>query len=87
MTENEINCFITFEEYEEDRFEEFVGLVVKVLCAKEISREYGPYSVMVAVEYNDERVLLTSGSLEGCFICVEKDKEQLVGKITECFRC
>lgn len=82
---SETNYFIFFDEYEEERFEEFVSLVLRALNVKEDSRESGPYSVLVSACYEGDNLILTSGSFEGCFISIEKNGGDLLKKLIERF--
>jgi len=76
--------FIFLDDYEEERFNEFMDVVLRVLNAKEESREFGLYSVLVVVCYEGCKLILTSGLFEGCFISMEKDVgEGVVKKIIE----
>ncbi|MBD9609913.1 hypothetical protein IB245_00205 [Pseudomonas sp. PDM02] len=84
---SESNRFMFFEGYEEERFEEFVDVVLRALNSKVESRESGPYSVLVIVCYAGHKLVLTSGSFEGCFISMEKNVDGgVVKKITEAFK-
>lgn len=82
---SELGNFVYFNEYEEERFEEFVGVVLKKLNAEEIKREQGPYSILVTIEYAGHRLVLTSGSFEGCYISIDKSEAWLAKKIIELF--
>ncbi|MFG0413483.1 hypothetical protein [Ectopseudomonas khazarica] len=82
---SEVRHFIFFNEYEEESFEEFVGVVLNTLNAEEVRREQGPYSILVTVEYAGRRLILTSGAFEGCFISIDKKEAWLVKKIIESF--
>ena len=44
---SETNHFIFFDDYEEERFEEFVSVFLKALSIKEEARKFGPYSVLI----------------------------------------
>lgn len=81
----DFSYFIFFHEYEEEDFEEFVGVILKVLNAEEIKREQGPYSTLVTVKYAGHKFILTSGSFEGCFISIDKSEAWLAKKIIEAF--
>lgn len=48
-------------------------------------REQGPYSILVAIEYAGHRLVLTSGSFEGCYISIDKSEAWLAKKIIELF--
>ncbi|MHC8291286.1 hypothetical protein ACYZUD_31665 [Pseudomonas sp. XS1P51] len=41
------NHFIFFSDYEKERFDEFVDVLLRALSVKEEGREFGPYSVLV----------------------------------------
>lgn len=82
---SEVRHFIFFNEYEEESFEEFVSVVLNTLNAEEIRREQGPYSILVTAEYAGHRLILTSGSFEGCFISIDKKEAWLAKKIIESF--
>lgn len=82
---SEFSHFVFFHEYEEERFEEFVGVVLKALNAEEVKREQGPYSILITAEYAGHRLVLTSGSFEGCFISIDKNEAWLAKKIIEAF--
>jgi len=81
----EFSHFIFFNEYEEEDFEDFVGVVLRTLNAEEIKRERGPYSIQVVAGYAGCRIVLTSGSFEGCFISMDKGEAWLAGKIIKAF--
>ncbi|WP_247256957.1 hypothetical protein [Pseudomonas moorei] len=82
---SETNHFIFFDDYEEERFEEFVNVVLGTLNVKEEGREFGPYSVLVSTCYEGNYLILTSGSFEGCFISIEKSAGDVSKKIIERF--
>lgn len=82
---SETNHFIFFDDYEEERFEEFVNVVLETLNVKEESREFGPYSVLVSACYEGNKLILTSGSFEGCFISIGKSASDVSKKIIERF--
>ena len=82
---SETNHFIFFDDYEEERFEEFVSVVLKTLRIKEEARRFGPYSVLVSACYEGNTLILTSGSFEGCFISMEKSASALSKKIIRRF--
>jgi hypothetical protein len=82
---SETNYFIFFDDYEEERFEEFVSVVLKTLRIKEEARRFGPYSVLVSACYEGNTLILTSGSFEGCFISMEKSASALSKKIIRRF--
>jgi len=82
----ETNHFIFFEDYEEERFEEFVDVVIEALNIKEASREIGPYSELVVIFYEGHKLSLTSGSYEGCFVSMGADGVGVARKIIEIFR-
>lgn len=81
----ETNYFIFFDDYEEERFEEFVSVVLKTLRIKEEARRFGPYSVLVSACYEGNTLILTSGSFEGCFIFMEESASALSKKIIRRF--
>lgn len=78
---SETNHFIFFDDYEEERFEEFVSVVLKTLRIKEETRRFGRYSVLVSACYEGNTLILTSGSFEGCFVSMEKSASALSKKI------
>lgn len=82
---SETNNFIFFDDYEEERFEEFVSVVLRTLSIKEEARKFGPYSVLVSACYEGNTLILTSGSFEGCFIFMGKSASALPGKIIRKF--
>lgn len=82
---SDTNHFIFFNEYEEDRFEEFVDIILNILGLKEDRRELGPYSVLVTVFYKGYELVLTHGSFEGCFISLKNDGYFLAKNIIETF--
>ncbi|WP_146206220.1 hypothetical protein [Pseudomonas sp. OV226] len=82
---SDFSYFVFFHEYEEESFEQFVGVVLRTLNAEEIKREQGPYSILVTTEYAGHRLIFTSGSFEGCFISIDKSEAWLAKKIIEAF--
>lgn len=82
---SETNHFIFFDDYEEERFEEFVSVVLKTLRIKEEARRFGPYSVLVSACYEGNTLILTGGSFEGCFISMEKSASALSKEIIQRF--
>ncbi|MEA9976448.1 MULTISPECIES: hypothetical protein [unclassified Pseudomonas] len=82
---SETNHFIFFDDYEEEKFEEFVSVVLKTLSIKEEARKFGPYSVLVSTCYEGNNLILTSGSFEGCFISLGRNASDLSKKIIERF--
>ncbi|WP_434677052.1 hypothetical protein J3P77_12995 [Pseudomonas sp. R1-18] len=82
---SETNNFIFFDDYEEERFEEFVSVVLKTLNIKEETRKCGPYSVLVSACYEGNTLILASGSFEGCFISMEKSASALPREIIRKF--
>lgn len=80
-----LSHFVYFHEYEAERFDEFVGVVLKRLSAEELKREQGPYSTLITAEYAGHRLVLTSGSFEGCFISIDKSEAWLAKEIIEAF--
>lgn len=82
---SETSHFIFFEDYEEERFEEFVSVVLKTLSIEEEKRDFGPYSVLVSACYEGHNLVLTSGSFDGCFISLGRDASALSKKIIERF--
>lgn len=74
---SETNHFIFFDDYEEERFEGFVNIVLRVLNIKEDARKFGPYSVLVSACYEGNNLIMSSGSFEGCFISIEKSRSDL----------
>lgn len=77
--------FIFFDDYEEERFEEFLSVVLQALSIKEESRRFGPYSVLISACYEGSTLILTSGSFEGCFISMERSAIALSKKIIRRF--
>lgn len=82
---SETNHFIFFDNYEEERFKEFVSFVLKTLSVNEEARRFGPYSVLISTCYEGDILILTSGSFEGCFISMEKSASALSKKIIRKF--
>ena len=82
---SEDSHFIFFNDYEEERFDEFVEFVLTTLGARKPEREEGPYSTLVITEYQGQRLVLTSGSFEGCFISMDKEAVWLAGEIIKTF--
>lgn len=82
---SEYSHFIFFNGYEEDRFDEFVEFVLTTLGGMESEREEGPYSTLVIMEYKGQRLVLTSGSFEGCFISMDKEAAWLAREIIKAF--
>lgn len=75
--------FVFFNDYDEDRFDDFVSFVLSSLSVTETRRELGPYSPVVTIFYEGYEVVLTNGSYEGCYICVNKEAAFLTKKIVE----
>lgn len=82
---SDVKCFISFDDLEEEYFDDFVNLVISTLNAKFIRRDEGPYADLVTVEYEGSSLILSSGSYEGCFISIDKDKEQLAQELIDMF--
>lgn len=78
-------CFIFFNEYEDDRFEDFVIFVTTRLGVSMVSRFEGPYSSIVDIEYCGSPISLTSGSYEGCYMRVGPSNEIVADKIISLF--
>jgi len=74
-------CFIFFNEYEENRFDEFVLYATTVLEIAVASRFEGPYSSVVNIEYFERPVSLTSCPFDGCYMRLGLDDEAVSNRI------
>lgn len=79
---NDERHFLFFEDFEDERFDEFVELVLKALSASVIDCLHAPYADLLTIDFEQHQLTLTSGSLEGCFLTMEKKESYLVEYIT-----
>ncbi|MGY3300625.1 hypothetical protein ACVWY1_005103 [Pseudomonas sp. TE6288] len=84
-SDNGHSHFVFFSEYEEEDFDAFVEHVLTALNVREMGREEGPYSTLVMTEYQGHKLVLTSGSFEGCFISMDQGvawlAKEIIGRV------
>ena len=81
QSSNDERHFLFFDDFDDDRFDKFVTLVLEALSASVVDCLQAPYADLLTIEFEGHQLILTSGSLEGCYLTMGKKESYLAEQI------